>query len=106
MRGIPPHELFECPSRESGHQNSPRDGGYMRRAMAVPERQPALHERLKEINYADFSNQTGTGFGEALRQTRFRLALEADSGAALRAASGVSQGVSQEVSQEPQSVSF
>ena len=27
--------------------------------MAVPERQPPLYERLKEINYADFSNQTG-----------------------------------------------
>ena len=43
MRGIPPHGA----------------GGYMRPRMAVPERQPSLHERLKEINYADFSNQTG-----------------------------------------------
>ena len=43
LRGIPP----------------PGSGGYMRRAMAVPERQPSLHERLKEINYADFSNQIG-----------------------------------------------
>ena len=43
MRGIPPHGA----------------GGYMRPRMAVPERQPSLHERLKAINNADFSNQTG-----------------------------------------------
>ena len=43
MRGIPP----------------PEAGGYMRPGMAVPERQPSLHERLKAINKADFSNQTG-----------------------------------------------
>ena len=43
MRGIPP----------------PGAGGYMRPGMAVPERQPSLYERLKEISYADFSNQTG-----------------------------------------------
>ena len=48
MRGIPPHELFQCPSRESGHWSRSRDGGYMRQAMAVPERQPSLHEKKPE----------------------------------------------------------
>ena len=62
MRGIPPPavsmlalaRLFSCPARGSGHWSSPRDGGYMRRAMAVPERQPSLHEGLKEIEMLIF----------------------------------------------------
>ena len=51
LRGIPPPAVL-TPAPAGA-------GGYMRRAMAVPERQPSLHERLKEISCADFSNQTG-----------------------------------------------
>ena len=54
LRGIPPHGA----------------GGYMRPGMAVPERQPSLHERLKEINYADFSNQTGIESAAPLRESQ------------------------------------
>ena len=52
-----------------------RDGGYMRRAMAAPERQPSLHERLKEINNAGFSGAIGMAVfltaGRLRRQSAF-----------------------------------
>ena len=67
MRGIPPPavsmlvpqkraleqlaRLFQCPARGSGHWSSPRDGGYMRPGMAVPERQPSLHEKKPKNPY-------------------------------------------------------
>ena len=59
MRGIPPHELFQCPSRESGHWSRSRDGGYMRRAMAVPERQLSLHAKIERNRNVDFSSVIG-----------------------------------------------
>ena len=51
MRGIPPHELFSCPLA--------RDGGYMRRAMAVPERQLSLHAKIERNRNVDFSSAIG-----------------------------------------------
>ena len=50
MRGIPLPELFSCPLA--------RDGGYMRPRMAVPERQPSLHEKKPE-NTIGLSRQAG-----------------------------------------------
>ena len=54
LRGIPPPavsmlalaRLFSCPLA--------RDGGYMRRAMAAPEKQLSPPMKLKKINDVDF----------------------------------------------------